>query len=176
MNKKNPEYHTKHKGIKMELYKLNEYYAITISPVDERIHLRKVPNEIKMYEYYQAQYRDIEIVLSHKLFGCKIELYPELSPTGRLHFHGIVRITDIFKFMYHDLHRISELGCYEVDTIEGDDGMAKWLLYCTKQLHIMKPLNDRINANYPLHNNGEVKKRFTENETRISKYLSVENE
>lgn len=62
------------------------------------------------------------------------ELYPELSQTGRLHWHGDIKILDVLTF-YTNLIRIKDHNTFEIDTI---DDMTKWNEYKTKGQKYMK--------------------------------------
>lgn len=148
MVEKTLQFHAKHKAPKLETLEKGGFYAITLSPEDIRDkETYKVPNNIQVLEDFRTKYRDIENILKTKLGGSYVELYPEFSPTGRLHFHGVINITDLFTFSYHDLFIFQKLGMYEIDTM---DDIPKWTLYMGKQAHIFKPICDKLNIDYPL--------------------------
>lgn len=76
----------------------------------------------------------------------KYRLYMEISRKGRLHFHGVMLVTDVFKFYYYDVPDLMSFGHCEMDTINGPLGMEYWLAYCTKQHHMIQDfLYDEIN-------------------------------
>ncbi len=70
-----------------------------------------------------------------------VKLYPELSPKGRLHYHGIVRFKDyqqVFDW-YYSYHKIEGL-MLSLDTIGDDDKWDKYIKKQYKYLHkIIKP-------------------------------------
>ena len=77
----------------------------------------------------------------------------ESSSTGRMHFHGIIKIRDIGRFLMTDLRSIGAAGTYEIDTL--NDTPEIWYEYCLKQYHIW---NDIISITechptyYPIKN------------------------
>lgn len=62
-------------------------------------------------------------------------LHPELSPTGRVHYHGTIQIHDPFNF-YIRLSKFLEQSTVVIKPITPDD---KWHDYCHKQALIIKP-------------------------------------
>jgi CDP-glycerol glycerophosphotransferase (TagB/SpsB family) len=79
------------------------------------------------------------------------QMYPELSRTGRLHFHGFIKVNDILNFYLKVVHGKlnAKFGgkpqyIFEIDTIgNGIDEnspaeLLKWYKYCTKQQPLWK--------------------------------------
>lgn len=64
----------------------------------------------------------------------RIDTYVEISGSGRLHFHGYIRIYDIPNFYFYDLKKLKHYGTYEIDFITDP---LKWDLYCKKQKDFM---------------------------------------
>lgn len=135
----------RHQSLKLENFKIGTPYAITISPPDLRDISTEQSNSVRTLSDFGLKYQTKKKWLL-KLHSCIMELYPELSPTGILHWHGTVIIADIFKFMWHDL-KILEHAAYKIDDLNDPD---KWFIYCTKQTHIMRDACHAINENYPL--------------------------
>lgn len=84
---------------------------------------------INSCEAWSTRYRNIFCSLK----GSSVVLYLEYSKAFRFHFHGTIRIHDIFKFISVDLKKLLSLGNCDFDTI-GDDieDMMYWDLYCRK--------------------------------------------
>jgi len=76
-----------------------------------------------------------------------IEIYPELSSSGRLHYHGICSFTSLQNiwFFYENMHRQNGYTL-EIDTIED---LPKWNTYCTKQ-NKYKFIYDNLNISYQI--------------------------
>lgn len=126
------------KGLKAEEYiELGGRYAITINPEDTR---DTEKDTIKDYANLREHLNEVCDEHKRNIFGrlkfCELEIYPEISPTGRLHHHAILTVIDTVGFLWHDVQVIRENAQCEIDTIKE---MQVWLDYCTKQTHIMKP-------------------------------------
>lgn len=131
--------------LKPETTQLNTLYSITISPPDYREINTGRCNSVNVIRDYEQKY--IETTqLFKRLHHCELELYPELSPTGRLHFHGYIIIKNIFNFFYHDLYLLNKIS-YEIDTLNDDNNIYNQ--YIKKQIHIMEPIHKTLLFDYP---------------------------
>lgn len=80
--------------------------------------------------------KDIRDYLIHfKTISPYVQYYmvPEISPKGRLHYHGTIRFTahrDIFSFYYNILPVLAEDCSIEIDTIKD---INEWNKYIIKQ-------------------------------------------
>jgi len=63
------------------------------------------------------------------LKGSTVELSVEISKLGRLHFHGTILFTTLWKFYYYDVPRLMKDGSFEIDTIGKHD---EWMAYVNK--------------------------------------------
>lgn len=142
------------KGIKAEQFdELGGRYAITINPEDPRgdnkhsFTSEATTAEEELREVYDTHINNI----FKKLKYCEVLLCPELSPTGRLHYHGVLTVIDTVMFLWHDVQVIRESAQCEIDTIED---ITKWETYISKQAHLMARKGFK-----PLH----LKNRQTEN-------------
>jgi len=68
--------------------------------------------------------------------NCEITCVPELSSTGRWHFHGILRFTRVLLFYIHDIHKLMAGSACEVDSISDPE---VWVTYINKQKFLMDP-------------------------------------
>lgn len=145
--------HTRNKCFKMEDMKLNTCFAVTLSPPDYRNIVgcgsKMIKgNELETTRQLESHLND-NIQYFKKLKYCKLEIYPELSPTGRLHYHGYIEIKDIVKFYYHDLYLLNEIS-YEIDTIDPET-QKTYIEYITKQQRLMEPIiKEYLGFNYPI--------------------------
>lgn len=144
--------HQKQKAPKMEQYIINVIYAITLSPPDRRqLNGAKMikGNELETYKTLMENINE-DLQYFKKLKYSSLELYPELSPTGRLHYHGYIQIKDILKFTYHDLHLLNQIS-YEIDTMSEDPcGIYKYEQYVLKQKELWKPFIEYESMEYPI--------------------------
>lgn len=102
-------------------------YTFSISPANQhenrQSRLKLIQNDLcKTLSYLGNQ----------KVFTFTI--YPELGPTGRLHWHGIITIKDPLAF-YTNLFRITIHNTFEIDTIKDED---EWFTYYTKGKQYME--------------------------------------
>lgn len=119
-------YVKKHNSLPMETVKLSNY-SLSINPA-------QASGDI--HRDYKACKKILKC-FSH-ITSINITMFPEYSPTGRLHMHGVVifrSFEGVFQF-YEVLHQIKESCTYEFDTIED---VTKWRDYTLKQQHIMAP-------------------------------------
>lgn len=76
-----------------------------------------------------------------------IELRPELSKKGRLHFHGWI-MWKTYKSLFIFLQVMPTLLRYcQIDIDTGADAW-QWYVYCRKMRHIMKPMCKIYGAKY----------------------------
>lgn len=144
-----------------EAMDINVWYTITInlspninyqSILDSGTKQRK--NERSMFDIISTE-RAMIMELLNGQYKTRYVLFPELSRTGRLHWHGMIRFTKpehIGIFYMHKLPRIMKVANVEIDIIED---MEKWKTYCMKGNKYMEPMLKelRINDNiYPLTN------------------------
>lgn len=124
------------KGLKAEEYvELGGRYAITISPEDSRDSEKDTFKDYSDIKEHIREVNDNNIQnIFKRLKFCEVEVYPELSPTGRLHYHGVLTVIDTVGFLWHDVQIIREQSICEVDTIKD---MNIWLEYVQKQQHLM---------------------------------------
>lgn len=144
--------HKMHSAPPMEKMSNEDLYTITLSPPDER-HNQMLKNEVQTEVHYRHVIDKHMLALQKGLRNVKLlKLYPELSPTGRLHYHGYIMLKDVFMFYYADQYALQQIGSYEIDTI-GDtvEDMEKYDKYCKKQEAIMRPyIENNSNWEYPI--------------------------
>lgn len=140
--------------IKIENCELNELYSITINPPDTRDD--KIVDMDQSVFLLQHDMREMFKTLQEHLKGVGyMELYPELSPTGRLHYHGMFTIKDIIRFYYKDLYFLQTIGQYKIATMKEnkdktrEENYEEWEKYVTKQRLVIEPLLTETNWEYP---------------------------
>lgn len=103
----------------------DQIYALTVSPP---------PDD----DTFPSQLQDHFRVIEKWLKECKWQLVPEISKTGRLHYHGTVQFTTPFSI--YTFYRYQPEWHFELDTIAHPD---VWVSYCTKSQLWMKPQCER---------------------------------
>ncbi len=128
-------------GLKMESVKTHHRYAFNFNPIKQysKNRFNRMINHLKDKVFKEGD-SDIYYVL----------IYPEYSPTGRLHFHGYILIKDVFRFYSSVLPNLDDCGTYVIKEIEDE---VLWHKYVTKQIDIWKvnvvhSLPTRLPANF----------------------------
>lgn len=106
---------------KNSTYRCHRYYAITISP------RRYDGSQGFIYESHKTDIRKwLNKFSQHWL------LYPEFDMSTRLHYHGVVQVTDLTKFhkTRHSFSRLVGFVCIKPLTNAIDH--ISWLQYCKK--------------------------------------------
>lgn len=107
---------SKHSGPKIELIDDDETMAISINPI-EVWHPNFHPLSFIKKEYEK---------LKQAANGVELELYPESSPTGRIHFHGFITVRSKWGYLA-TLAALPSIGTYcikqffDKETSEEDD-------------------------------------------------------
>lgn len=127
----------------MDVIELNKKYTFSLS---KRSRIGSLVKDV----------RDYLIILKSISAYVKYEMFPEISPKGRLHYHGTIMFTswrDVFDFYYLEIPIVSEQSSLEIDTIKDID---KWKVYYLKQQHFKYIYKEKL-LPYRLHNLGKDK-------------------
>lgn len=119
----------------------NEPYAFTLN-------VSNIPTN-RTIQFRVAYYIGF---LKKKFHHCKYVIYPELSSTGRLHYHGWIWFTtyrQIVKFN-DQMWEISGDCDISIDTIDSQFGNVEWFRYVFKMKHMIKPYLLDCNTLYKL--------------------------
>lgn len=82
---------------------------------------------------FRKWYRDQYVFFNKFKEYVLLILHVEASPSGRLHFHGFIRIYDIPNFILFMVPAINEFGSSEMDTC---NDIITWTTYVNKQSEI----------------------------------------
>lgn len=116
----------KYQNPKLELMYPKKNYAITINS-------REAFPVLKMWASHYCQLLMDSIVK----YAFKIELFPELSPTGRLHYHGTIQ----FKSYSHILNHYTAGNDHDLNImIKPIISKKEWTTYMSKQQQFWKAL------------------------------------
>jgi len=121
----------KHSMIPPEEVIIDQYLSFSFNPADQ-------PDFVKFYniglnDLYKWS-RQISDILSSLKYA-KIDVLMECSKMGRLHYHGVILISDPIRFCINDIKKLKLYGTFEIDKIKD---LTVWLKYCTKQRSLME--------------------------------------
>lgn len=125
---------------KKQMYKKEKTYSITISCG---------------FQATRKEYRDrrplSEINHFVRNFALKLarfstfQFYPEISRNGYWHWHGVIKILNVFRFHLEILPYLKTASVFEIDTIEDPE---VWSNYMTKDMEVMEPALSALNLPY----------------------------
>lgn len=121
---------------------LKDYWALTISPEQRN------GKPLSMYK------RDRDFLYQWLTpYTDHFIMYPEFTESGRLHYHGIIHISDRYKF-YHTKHLVTNIGFTMWKPLRNVKDHLTWLTYCRKNFGIsrMKPSIYMTYKNYKRYN------------------------
>lgn len=107
---------------------MEDGWFLTISP--------PVKNTKPEYQFIE----DLIILKKLRLCTSMFIIYPELSPTGRLHYHGIVYINDKIKWFKSVLPSLRKLGFCDLKPTRDFKNKLTLLIYCKKEWPITKEI------------------------------------
>lgn len=104
-----------------EYYKNYNCYALTISPKDR-------------YKSYQELFNDDSVTI-RRIKKCTYSyiIYPEITMGGRLHYHGMIRISNAIYWKKEVLWRLKKLGYVKLDSIKTFYDKLRWITYMSKE-------------------------------------------
>lgn len=118
----------KFKFLKYECVTNNDTYTISLNPEDS-YQFWNSDDRMEVFTLHHAAYLK-KLTLVNRTNVFTTDIYLEISPTGRLHYHGTIKILNKKLFYLHTLHKLQSYYVYEIDTIADSD---TWFAYCTKQ-------------------------------------------
>ncbi len=128
----------KHSLPKLELVLSDATYAFNFNPKNQFIKTRLK----KQYDLLR------KILPDDDACYYSLKLFPELSPTGRLHFHGLIKFKNPFYFYYRVLPKLISHGTVVIKEIED---FECWTTYIQKQSKIfIKGLTLRLPFTFPV--------------------------
>lgn len=119
-------------------------YSFTLNP---EVQYYEIQDGIERFNTWNAHmYKELK-----RLHGIEsLKIWPEISQSGRLHFHGIIKIKDVIEFALVDVPLLIRIGHLEIDTINDED---VWNKYIRKSIQLMKPL---MSSNIYYDQNGSM--------------------
>lgn len=141
-------------GSKPDMFKINKWYALTVSPDDDRQNGLNPQRIHKMHKYYRRF-----IKRSHQN-GTMIELNPEITtPTShnnkhpRYHFHGRIKFTmkGLLYWYTIDWSHWLEHARIDIDTMNTKADEKIWKGYCEKNKVLMLMFHNELGISYPTH-------------------------
>ncbi len=116
---------------------LNTVYEITLNPNDKHQYFGNDLRHIKSRQDIQQLMESLNV---------KYLLYQEISiqqhsnptlPQNRLHYHGIIKVTNPFEFTLTGMYKMTRLVDYQLNPFR-----SEWLDYCTKQRYLYNTVSN----------------------------------
>lgn len=114
---------------KVEL-KENVDFALTISPSDR---MQYFDNSNRLQVSYITMLKTYKDLL--KMYTNNYKLFLEVSPKGRIHYHGTINIKDLIGFLLYVIPQLEKTCNICIKNIDNDD---EWKNYCLKQQELVK--------------------------------------
>ena len=133
-----------------QMHPNGELLSITINTKDSLQYTQY--QTVRRITYATRVYYNIVQLL--KQIG-EVSLYPEISKTGRLHYHGTIKLVDSFEFYIHIIPLIKEVANMDIDTIADPE---IWEQYYTKDRLIMLEGMRQYDIPYVLDNDTNIKR------------------
>lgn len=106
-------------------------YTLTMNPDDDHQFWGVDDRIDAVLKYFKYQVKMLSTL-------CNIDVYMEMSKTGRLHWHGTIEFKDykgVKNFYLFQIHNMLKTMQIEMDTIADSE---KWLTYCTKSQSLIQ--------------------------------------
>lgn len=145
-----------HKCIALEHASTDVYYTFNFNPSVQPYYTGGGMFKSDAFVEWYSQI----IHLLNKLKHCVFQLNLEISPTGRFHFHGFIRMKDIVEFYVEDLAYLKD-HAFEIDTIKE---ATVWCKYVYKQKELVSVWCAQRGIEYPIYS-----KSFNSTEKLLSK-------
>lgn len=126
--------HDIHQLLKAEQIVLDTDYAFSYNPKEQHdlVSLSGGEYELIIKDRKKAFLRKTKLML-HNLKGSSYRLWFEVSPKGRMHWHGYIRIHDLNEWFMHDTMMLMHYGAVCIKEITD---RPYWQDYVTKQYKI----------------------------------------
>jgi len=98
-----------HKMLDPKLLSLDDKYALSLNPASLPV-MYAEKNDTFKYNY--RHYHNTILSKINKCNNCKIEIRPELSMSGKWHYHGYIKILNIAPFMLYDIKILKQYFCF----------------------------------------------------------------
>lgn len=113
--------------IEPEKIRCNTDYTFTISPEDSMQYWQE-PNSLQREKKFYEQWT--VFLKKHVAAYADYKLHVEISRSGRLHMHGVIKFLSIKDFFLYSIQKLQNRAQIEIDSIED---MDVWTKYITKQ-------------------------------------------
>lgn len=125
------QWKAKHSVPKMEDIVLKKEYAITYNPQCQHDDRKKI-----LPDRLNRCIQELNSLLRECDSWVILRLYPELSPLGRVHFHGTLIFKDIVNSYMYVIRKLTQNGTLCIKPIQEalpESKYKNWHDYCTKQ-------------------------------------------
>lgn len=120
-----------HKIPDPKLLNVQVKYALSLNPSSRPV---QYVEKNDTFKYNFRHYYNTILSKINKCVNCQIDIVPEISATGKYHYHGYITITNLANFMLYDICILRQYFAFEIDTITD---MKVWETYVNKGSHYM---------------------------------------
>lgn len=120
--------HKRNLNLKYEDMEDDYRYSITLNPEDA-YQFWDMPDRLALFEKHHLNHLK-KLAIHDRINVCVFDLHLELSPAGRLHYHGYLRMLNKKTFYLYTLHKLAKQYQYEIDVINDPQ---VWDDYVNKQ-------------------------------------------
>lgn len=120
-------------NLKFEDIQTNTIYSITLNPDNA---FQYFGEQNRLITWYNKIKQWLNITIKNTAY---MEMMPEVSPHGRLHLHGYIKIIDKISFYVDIIHILEQHFQLEIDEIDINTG-KNWDEYIIKQSDLHKYL------------------------------------
>lgn len=133
---------------------MNRKFALTVSPKDR----------VDKYNKIEHIYIDDVNIMRKYMKRCSSHyiVYPETDAVGRLHYHGIIEVSDKIKFVKQVIPALKRIGYVCLKPLDTLKDNISWILYCSKEWMITKDIVDIQQPLIPQHKKKIIKDRNTD--------------
>lgn len=121
-----------HKIPDPKLLKINTKYALSLNPSAKPI---QYVEKNDTFKYNFRHYHNTILNKINKCNNCIIDIIPELSSSGKYHYHGYITIINLAYFMLMDVCILRQYFAFEIDIINDS---KVWEEYVNKGSHYME--------------------------------------
>lgn len=125
------DFHAKYLCVSPEDVIIDHDYAFSIN-FEHQTNVYNQKSDSFQYTRPLAQFKDYCKKVLMRMKGCSYKIYFEMSPLGRMHWHGYLRIHDIHAFYTFDIQILKSYSTFVIKPITDE----KWNAYVLKQQKI----------------------------------------
>lgn len=125
-------------------------YTFNVSPSDSHQYYRS--NSLNRFsDFYKSTF---QLFKKYVLDYADINLVPEISSKGRIHYHGTIKFKDTVSYHLVGAYHLQQATNIEIDTI---DNLDNWHKYMYKDKTLIMPFIKNLHLPYQINNKNILK-------------------